>query len=102
MSSDSRRLATRPSAASCRAPRSSTGIKPLLGGRVAEWRTTRPLAELVHGDVEQPGQAEVPLLQLGPALLLGRGRRVRWGRARWGAVQLGEAVQPAVVVVPIP
>src|SRR5215218_1363315 len=81
-----------------------TSREPALAARFrqAERRTTRALAQLVPGDVEQPGQAEVPLLQLGPALLLGRGRRIRWRRARGGAVQLGEAVQPAVVVVPVP
>jgi hypothetical protein len=73
-------------------PCDRTRREPALaaGLRVAEGRTTRALAELVPGDVEQPGQQEVPLLQLRPTLLLGRDRRIRRGRGRRGAVQLGE------------
>jgi hypothetical protein len=53
---------------------------------VWEWRTTRAFAELVPGDVEQPRQEELALLQPRPALPLGRDHRIRWGRGRGGAL----------------
>jgi hypothetical protein len=63
---------------------SSYGLALAVGFRLAEGRTTGALAQLVHGDVQQPRQQEVALLQLHPALLFGRDRRIGWACGRRG------------------